>query len=434
MAVSPFDSRLLGPLLSDPPTAALFDDAAEIAAMVAVERALARAQGALGVIPSAAAAAIDAGLDGWAPDADALAPGAARDGVAVPALVAALRGRLDPQAGRWLHWGATSQDVADCALALRLAAALDGFAPRLGAVRAALAAASARWADLPMAGRTRSQIAAPTTFGLRVARWAQPLGALSAELPAARAGVARVQFGGAVGANAAVSPHGPAVSAALARELGLADGPSWHTDRDGLATLAGWCARLCAALAKMAGDLMLMGRGEAGEARAGAAGGSSTMPNKANPVGAEAILALARLAGALVGPLHQPHAEERDGPAWMLEWLVLPQLLVATGACLRHAEALAPALAPDPQRMAAALAGQGGAAFAEAASFILAARMPRAEAQALVKRAVAAWPDETLAQALDRLAPVEGGWAAALRFDPAAAAAEAARALGGAPG
>jgi 3-carboxy-cis,cis-muconate cycloisomerase len=187
----------------------------------------------------------------------------------------------------------------------------------------------------------------------------------------------------------------------------------------------------------MAGDLMLMGRSEAGEARAGAAGGSSTMPNKANPVGVEAILTLARLAAALVGPLHQPHAEERDGPAWMLEWLVLPQILVATGACLRHAEALAPSLAPDPARMAALLSTDGGAAFAEAASFILAARMPRAEAQALVKRAVAAWPAETLAQALDRLAPLEGGWAAALAFDPAPAAAEARRALrdawGGAP-
>ncbi len=160
----------------------------------------------------------------------------------------------------------------------------------------------------------------------------------------------------------------------------------------------------------MAGDLVLMGRSESGEARAGSGGGSSTMPQKSNPVAAETITALARLTACLTTPVHLAalHAEERDGAAWALEWLVLPQIVVATAAALRHAQNLADTLAPDADRMGAILDAGGGVALAEAASFLLAAHMPRADAQALVKKAVAALPEtgETLAEALTRLGPV----------------------------
>ncbi|MBP7000262.1 lyase family protein [Amaricoccus sp.] len=406
MTVSPFDSALLGPLFGDAELGELFSDAAAVAAMTRVERALARAEGACGVIPPEAAAAIDAGLAGVAVAPAALAAGTASAGVAVPALVAELRKALAPGAGQWLHWGATSQDIVDTALALRLAAALDLLAARIDALAAALATAARAWADLPMAGRTRSQVATPISFGLRVARWRQPLPALRAGLDGLRPRVARVQLGGAVGSNAAIAPQGRAVAAAMAAELGLAAGPAWHVDRSGMGALAGWCAGLTGALGKMAGDLILMGRTESAEARAGAGGGSSTMPQKANPVGAETIVALARLAAALATPMHLAalHAEERDGAAWGLEWLVLPQSLVAAAAALRHAQALADTLAPDAQRMRAVLGLDGGAVMAEAASFALAETMPRAEAQALVKRAVTGRAaDETLAQAIARL-------------------------------
>lgn len=410
MAVSPFDSAVLGPLFGDAEAAAHFTDAAEVAAMVAVERALARAEGATGVIPADAAAAIDAGLAGFAPDPAALAAGTLSAGVPVPALVAALRQPLAPEAAQWLHWGATSQDIVDTALALRLRPVLALLDARLAALADTLAGAARRWRDLPLAGRTRSQVAAPITFGLRVARWRQPLPTLRADLARLAPRLARVQLGGAVGSNSAIAPHGPAVTAALARELGLADAPAWHTDRSAPGAFAGWCAALTGALGKMAGDLVLMGRSESGEARAGAGGGSSTMPQKSNPVAAETILALARLTACLTTPIHLAalHAEERDGGAWALEWLVLPQIVVATAAALRHAQGLADTLAPDPERMRAILDAGGGVALAEAASFRLAAHMPRAEAQALVKRAVAALPDtgETLAAALTRLGPV----------------------------
>src|SRR5690606_16954937 len=228
------------------------------------------------------------------------------------------------------------------ALVLQLAAALDIFSARLDELIATLGQAAERHADLPMAGRTRSQVATPITFGYRIARWAQPLIELRSALPGLRDRVARVQFGGAVGTNAAVAPHGPAIIAALAEELSLGDGPAWHTDRSALGALAGWCASLTAALARMAGDLILMGRSESSEATAGTGGGSSTMPQKANPVAAESMVALARFAAALTTPMHLAaiHAEERDGAAWAVEWLTLPQSIAAAGACLRHAAAL----------------------------------------------------------------------------------------------
>ena len=410
MAVSPFDSALLGPLFGDAEVGAHFSDAAELDAMVRVERALARAEAACGVIPDEAALAIDRGLADVVLDPAALAAGTAAAGVPVPALVAALRARLDPAAGQWLHWGATSQDIVDSALAVRLAMVLGILVARLDTLSATLAEAARRWRDLPMAGRTRSQVATPITFGLRVARWRQPLVPLRGDLAALLPRVARVQFGGAVGTNAAIAPQGPAVAAALAAELGLAASPSWHTDRSALGALAGTCAGVTGALGKMAGDLVQMGRSESGEARAGSGGGSSTMPQKSNPVAAETMGTLARFVAALATPMHLAalHAEERDGTAWSLEWLTLPQILVATAAALRHAQGLAETLEPDPVRMQAILDAGGGVAMAEAASFLLAGHMPRAEAQALVKRAVGevATTGETLAAALTRLGPI----------------------------
>lgn len=440
MALCPLDSALCGGQFGDPEIGALFSDTAEIAAMIRVEAALALAQARCGVIPAQAAAAIEEAIDaalrrfaveespdgGGLPQAltpAALGPATAAAGVAAPALVAALRGLLPPEAAHWLHWGATSQDIADTALILRLRAALDLIAGRLDALIATLADLAEAHAGALMAGRTRSQIAAPITFGLRAGQWIQPLADARESLAALRPRLLKVQFGGAVGANAAVAPHGPAIMAALAMDLDLAPCPPWHTARGPLNDCAHWCAGLCGALAKMAGDLMLMGRAEIAEAQAGAGGGSSTMPQKSNPVAAETVLALARYAAALSAAQNASvHAEERDGAAWSLEWLTLPQTVVAAGACLRHAQDLADTLTIDATAMRANLDLGGGGAMAEAASFALAAQMPRAEAQALLKAAVreAATGGETLAAVLIRRAPPGVDWAAAL--DPAQAA------------
>jgi 3-carboxy-cis,cis-muconate cycloisomerase len=421
MSVSPFDSHLLGVLLGDAETACWFSEEAEISAMVRVERALARAEGAVGVIPEAAALIIDAALADFGLPAGDLASGAATSGVPVPALVKALRAHLPADAARWLHWGATSQDIVDTGLVLRLLPVLDLLDRRLARLLADLELASSRWGTLPMAGRTRSQIAAPIGFGARCAAWAAPLAELRSELAALRPRIGRVQLGGSVGTNAVLAPHGPAVIAALAEELGLAAAAPWHTNRIALAALGAWCAAVAAACAKMAGDLILMGRSESGEALAGAGGGSSTMPQKANPVASEMIVALARYAAAVasVMPLAAAPAEERDGAAWALEWLALPQLVMCAAACLRHAVGLAGSLAPDRERMRAVLDIGGGTALAERATFLLAAELPRPAAEAVVKQAIARIQAKgiSLPEALSSLAPGRD-WHAAL--DPAA--------------
>lgn len=392
MAVTPLDSTLFGPLLSEPELVAIFSDARLVAEMVAVERALARAQGRLGVIPAAHAAAIETGLADAVIDPAALAEDTAADGVPVPALVRALRRRVGGEAAQSIHWGATSQDILDTALVLQLAAALPVLETRLQGMIAALAALADRHRATAMIARTRGQQAAPTTFGLRAASWLAPLLRHRRRLHELMPRVLVASLGGAVGTLAAFGDRGLEVAAAFAAEVGLAEPPlPWHAQRDGLAELGAWAGFLAGSLGRIAQDVILLAQNEVGELRLRDAGGSSTMPNKANPVRAEAVLALARSACGAVGQLGQAliHAQERDGAAWAQEWLALPQLLVAAGAALSGTEQILAGLEVDAARMAENLAATRGLVLAEAASFALAAHMPRAEAQQLVKQCCA---------------------------------------------
>ena len=393
MSVTPFDSPLMRDLLSDRETAALFSDHAEIRAILLFEGALARAQGKLGVIPELAGAVIHRAAREAALDPTALTEGAAKAGVCVPALVPAFRAEIKgPEHAAYVHFGATSQDATDTALALRLkrlAGILDG---RLEAILSRLGAAAEAHADLPMAARTRGQIATPTTFGARIAAWGAPLIRARARLARAAEGACLVSLAGASGNMAAMGPQAEEVAMAMAAELNLgAPDLPWHAGRDGLAEFAAALAILCGSLGKMGQDLILLAQSEIGEVRAGEGGGSSTMPHKQNPVGAEALVALARHASRLSGSMQEAliFAGERDGAAWQLEWMNLGQLCVAAGAATRHAEALSGALRPDPARMIANMDATRGLMMAEAAMFALAAAMPRPEAQALLKSACA---------------------------------------------
>lgn len=424
MAVSPLDSVVFAGVFGDPEIGPLFSDAAEIRGMIDFERALARAEAACGVIPREAGAALDAAMAGLVIPPEELAEATTAAAVPVPGLVAALRKRLDPDAAQWLHWGATTQDIMDGGLLLRLRESTRVIDARLVRLIDTLLAAVEREAATAMAGRTRSQVATPISFGLRIAQWAQPLIDLAGMLDELQPRLFRVQFGGASGANTAVAPHGPAIIRALARELDMAPAAPWHTSRVALIAAMDWHAQLAGALGKIAGDLMLMGRSEIREARAGKGGGSSTMPQKSNPVTAEALATLARYASGLVAPAHftAGHLEERDGVAWPLEWLVLPQIVVAAAAALRHAQNLAESIEADAEQMRRGLDLGGGAAMAEAASFALAAHMPRADAQALMKRVAqeAARTGESLETVLRRESDAPIDWADAL--DPVRAA------------
>jgi 3-carboxy-cis,cis-muconate cycloisomerase len=389
MAISPLESPLYADLFGDPDTAHHFEASAEIAAMVDVEIALARVQGRLGVIPEDAAQAIAAGLAGCVPTADEIRTGTAAAGVPVPALVAELRKRLPGAGADHLHFGATSQDIVDTGLMLRLQRVLKLFDRRLAALVDTLVALAGEHRATPMAGRTRGQVSTPVTFGLRVANWALPLARVLADLRAIRGTGLAVQLGGASGDLSAMGPQGSAVCTALAGELGLAPAHPWMADRWPLARVATALAALVGALEKIGTDVMLATRSEIGELRLSAAGGSSTMPQKQNPVAAETLIALARHAAALATRLTAgpAHAEERNGAAWMGEWLVLPQLFAACGASLLRAQGLVDAIEPQGERMAEIAFGNGGLALAERFSFALIPHVGRAQAQDLVKQA-----------------------------------------------
>ena len=379
-------------LLQDAGVAGLIDDAAQVQAMVAVEAALARVQGRLGVIPAASAGAIEAALQGFAPDLDDLAAGTRAAGVPVPALVAQLRRAVGEPAAGHVHFGATSQDVSDTALVLQVRTALDVLDGRLDALCRTLAGLADAHRATPMLARTRFQPAVPTTFGLKAAGWLAPLIRHRRRLEELRPRLLVVGFGGAAGNLAALGDRGVAVMEALAAELGLGCPPlPWHGARDNLVEVANWLALLTGSLGKFGFDILLLAQGEVGEVREAEGGGSSTMPQKANPVRAEALVTLARRNAGLIGTMHQTMlcAHERDGSTWALEWATLPEMLNGAGAALDHAARLAATMQVEPKRMRSNLDATNGLVLAEAAAFALAEHVPRPEAQALVKQACA---------------------------------------------
>lgn len=262
---APADSALYAPLFGDDDTARFFTDSAKIRALLLVEGAMARVQGALGLIPQDAAAFRKA--------AEA------------------------PEPMQWLHRGATSQDIMDTALALRLRPVLALWETRLDALLARLAALAKETADLPATARTYGQAATPTSFGAMVAAWGWPRLGRRDDLPALREAVLQVSLSGAAGTLSAMGDQGPAVRAALAQSLGLRDpGHGWHSDRSSMSRLAAFAAGLAGSLGKMGEDLLLLTRSGIDEVTLRSAGGtSSTMPQKQNPVAASgtSLLALA---------------------------------------------------------------------------------------------------------------------------------------------
>lgn len=393
MTGDPFTSALHGNLFSTPEMRALLGDDARVAAMVRVEVALARAEAQAGVIPSDAAEAIARAAGGFIPDLAAIGAGSEAAGVPIPALVGQLRARIGGEAAAWVHWGATSQDIIDTALILTLREATVLFERRLTALAERLAVLARDHRDTVTLARTRLQQAAPTTFGLKLAGWRAPLVEARARLATLRPGVLQVQFGGAAGTLAPLGDAGIAVMTALAAGLDLtAPALPWHTRRGALTGFAGWLSLVTASLGKFGLDVGLLAQSEIGELRESGdsgRGGSSTLPQKANPISSEILVALARHNAGALATMHNAslHENERSGMAWSLEWLTLPGMLMATDAALVHAQRIAEGLVVDSDRMMANIEASHGLVLAEAASFALAAHMPKPDAQALVKAA-----------------------------------------------
>lgn len=404
-------------LLGDSELKNLLSGSSEVRHMIEVELALAKAQSAIGMIPANVGADMAAALVSTRPEESAMKQGISSTGVPVPALLTELRNALPENISQWLHWGATSQDIMDTASMLQVAQCLDVLEQRLSHTVDALQKASQSYNETILAGRTRTQLATPITLGLRIAQWAQPLISLENDLAQLRPKVLRLQLGGAVGANTALFPDGPAVAAHMAQTLGLTNNAPWHTDRSAITSLANWLLQICLSLAKMAKDLMIMSRSDIAELHAGETGGSSTMPHKANPIQSEMVVAMSAVAQAQHAGLCAAASpiEERDGSCWTVEWVLLPQLLLSTGCSVRHSLSLVQTLTASEQNLQATLSNNPQL-MSEAASFALAEYMPRDEAQALVNKIVCS--GKPLRKALEqlRIAPID--WEAVL--DPKA--------------
>jgi 3-carboxy-cis,cis-muconate cycloisomerase len=390
-------------LFGTPEMRHVFSERSGLQRMLDVEAALARAQARIGTVPQAAAAAISAAASVERVDTDAIRSGARVSGYPVVALTRELARVAGPDAARYVHWGTTTQDVMDSALVLQVRDGLSLLERDLTRLARALARrAHANRGDV-MPGRTHLQHALPITFGYKCAIWLAPLSRHARSLRSLRERLLFVQFGGAVGTLASLGDRGRATAVALAQELGLAvpDAP-WHVRRESLAETACFLGIVCGSLAKFATDVVLLAQtevAEVSEPHESGRGGSSTMPQKRNPIAAEYILAAARGAQALVplmlGAMAQDH--ERSTGAWQSEQLALPQIFVLTSGALAHAVDVAERMSVDTARMRANLTMTNGLILAEAVMMALAEEIGREAAHEVVERACAValeerWP------------------------------------------
>jgi 3-carboxy-cis,cis-muconate cycloisomerase len=389
MAASVFDSPLFAQLFDTSEAGRLFSDSAAIRAMLLVEGALAKVQGAQGVIPEISAAAIHRASMEIVIDPGAIAKATGENGVSVPGLVAAFRAEMNaPEHAQYAHWGATSQDIIDTGLMLRLRQALVLAEADLRDIIKALGHAAGEHAHLPMAARTYGQHATPTSWGAVLAQFGTPLLDALAALEPLRGASLLVSLSGAAGTSSALGPQAAETRAGLAQALGLQDpGRSWHTDRGPILRIADWQGQVMAALAHMGQTLIGLTASEAAEIALGGAGASSTMPQKQNPVRPSALVALSHHFTGLRASLQTAavHQHQRDGVAWFTEWMVVPQLALSLASALQHAKTLSAGLTPHPVQMHSALEGNLGLIHAEALSFALAQLMPRPQAQAKAK-------------------------------------------------
>jgi 3-carboxy-cis,cis-muconate cycloisomerase len=414
MTMTPLDSTIFGPLFTDAEISALLTDEAFVRTLVDVEKALARAEARVGVIAASAGETIGKARADEI-DIAVLAKGTVGSGFPIIALVQELRKQVGAEAAPFVHWGATTQDIMDTALVLQLRSAVNLIRTRLGEIGRHLSSLADRYRMTVLAGRTHGQQALPISFGIKAASWLAPLLRHAERLEEVSLRLFVVQFGGAAGTLAALGDKGLAVTRELASELDLAvPVMPWHTQRDSPVEFAGWLSLVTGTLAKMAQDVILLAQtevGEAGESAEEGRGGSSTMPQKSNPITSELIVAAARTNASLLSALHhaQIQEHERATHGWQVEWLTLPQMLTLTGGALKHALYLAKNLQVDAAAMRANIARANDVILAEACVFALAKALPRPKAEEIVKKACqeAVAENKPLVEVVRRLAQGE---------------------------
>jgi 3-carboxy-cis,cis-muconate cycloisomerase len=325
-------------------------DEAWLAAMLDAERALAGAESRVGAIPAAAAAAIAGACEAGSFDVAALAEEGRAVGNPAEPLVRALRERVGEPHARWVHFGATSQDVVDTAAMLVARRACGLVGAELDGAAAACARLVEAHRDTPMAARTLLQQAVPTTFGAKAAGW---LVGMLVPADRLRAFPFHAQLGGAAGTLAPLGERGSEVAEAFADELGLAlPVLPWHAHRSPLAALGALLDAVAQACAKVGLDVVLLAQTEVGEVAESPGGGSSTLPHKRNPAKAVLARACARLVHANAGVLAEGgHEHERAAGAWQSEWTALTEALAHAGGAAAAIRECLEGLEVSPERM-----------------------------------------------------------------------------------
>jgi 3-carboxy-cis,cis-muconate cycloisomerase len=354
--------------LARPSFETAFGAPAFTAAMLEFEAALAEAQAAEGLIPAPAAKAIAAACASLRIDVDALvAEGKQSATLAVPLvrLLKAEVARASKDFARYVHYGSTSQDVLDTAMAVCLKPCLDEADRALEAAVRALARRAREHRASPMLGRTLMQPAIAITAGLKMARWAVALAQDRERLAEAQALGLAVQLGGPVGAMEAFGSHGPAVRHRLALRLGLADARSWQSHRNAWIDLLDRIGLVVLTAGKIARDVALLGQPEVGEmlespSRHGV-GMSSAMPHKRNPVGCVHALAAATRMPGLLATLHAAGIAEHERAlgGWQAELALVPEIASALGTSLDFLDTIATSLVVNADRMKANVVAYG---------------------------------------------------------------------------
>lgn len=392
MATRPF--TLLTALFGDQATAAIFSEERTVRSWLETEAALAAAQAECGVLDREVAEAIAAACTLDNVDLGKLWEGARNVGYPILSLVRMIDAALPAPAAGHVHLGATTQDIMDTGLALQLGEAVDRLLELVEAVGDALAELVERHRGTVMAARTHGQQAVPTTFGAKIAVHLEELARRRRRLAALRPEVARISLFGAGGTSAALGPEAPAVRTTMARLLGLepADVP-WHVARDGIAEFGLACATLSASCGRFAREVVALSRTEVGEVAEPDGhhrGASSTMPQKENPIGSEAVIGMsvtaAALSSSLLGAMEPRH--ERAAGEWQVEWEAIPLLAGLAAGCALNAGAVAAGLRVFPDAMLANLERDSGFLMAEAYMMRLADELGRERAHDLVYDAV----------------------------------------------
>ncbi len=374
----------------------IFSARATVQRMLDVEAALARSLATAGVIPASAATSWIRCCHAEQIDLVALtAEAGAAGNLAIPLVrqLTAAVAMLDPEAARYVHWGATSQDVIDTGRVLQLRAATELIQDDLAALANSLAGLAQRYRDTPMIGRTWLQHALPITFGLKAAGWLDAVMRHQQRLLEYRARSCVLQFGGAAGTLASLGDRADSVAQAMASDLGLAlPNMPWHAHRDRLVECATQLAGLTGTLGKIARDIALMSQtevAEVSEPNGPGRGGSSSMPHKRNPVGCAGVLAAATRMPALAATMLSalPNEHERALGGWQSEWETLPEMVALCAAALAQLRTVIEGLQVDPQRMRRNIDATGGMIMAEAVVLELAPHLGRAQAHQLVEAA-----------------------------------------------